>query len=366
MPDTEEMCRIDRKIEKAISDNVFPGAVLLCALDKKIVLHRAFGRANIIDNTLMQKNSIFDLASLTKPFVTALGISLLAGQKKIVLDQELGTLLDRFRGTDKSEITIDMLLRHTSGLPAYREYFKTLVTAGSDPKKRLRTLLAAEPLVHAPGTVQAYSDPGYMILGWIIETVSGLSLDQYIHRHLYAKLGIENLFYIPAESRELILSKYGPLIAATQNCPWRKTLLQGEVDDDNTWAVGGVDGHAGLFGDAFSLFILCCEILDALTGKQTRLIPAEIITRMARHKNGHDMVAGFDTPAKQNSSAGIYFSPSSVGHLGFTGTSFWIDPEVSLIVIFLTNRVHPSRANDKIKKFRPALHNLIREQLIKR
>ncbi len=356
---------ISQAVEQAIDSGVFPGAVLLCARGEKIVFHQAFGMADIYEKRPMTLSSIFDLASLTKPLATSLAIAQLAGLKKLSLDHKIETLIHQFRDTDKAGLTIDMLLRHTTGLPSYKQYFHALVQEKINPKKRLHRMLVDEPLVHIPGQVQAYSDLGFMILGWVIETITEQSLDQYVFHQIYQRLKIDHLFFIPEKSKTTIMDRYGPMMVATQNCPWRKKLLCGEVEDDNAWAVGGVDGHAGLFGNAFSVYRLCCKILNAVTGnKPDDILPPRIIRQMVTANKGEDMAAGFDTPSKGNSSSGRWFSENSFGHLGFTGTSFWVDPDQSLIVIFLTNRVHPSRSNEKIKQFRPLLHNLVYERFV--
>lgn len=355
---------ISKSMNSAVSSGVFSGAVLLCAIKDQIVFHQPFGLADKFEKRPIQKNSVFDLASLTKPLATAIAISKLLEDDSKLLDRELGSILIDFSSTDKAQITIDMLLRHTSGLPAYKEYYKQIIKSDRNPKTFLRQLLVSEPLESEIGMSQGYSDLGFMILSWIIEELSGKSIDVYTYEKIYSPLGIENLFYIPLKNKEKVIGKKQSFIVSTQDCPWRKKVLNAEVDDDNAWAVGGVEGHAGLFGDAFSIYLLCREILNSLTNRPTTLLNSKIINKMVQRKGNHDMVAGFDTPSRKNSSAGKYFSPRSIGHLGFTGTSFWIDPETSLIVILLTNRVHPKRDNDKLRKFRPEIHDLIYEHLI--
>lgn len=359
-----DLMPITDKMASAISQNIFPGGVLLCALNHKIIYHKAFGMADIYEKKMVTKETIFDLASLTKPLATALAISRLVENGKLELEQTLGSVLKQFQSTDKETITIDMLLRHTSGLPAYVEYYKELAQFKNDPENRLRQLLIDQPLANDIGTTQDYSDLGFMILSWVIEHLTGESIDTYVYHEFYQPLGIDSLFYIPLEKKNLVTDRAGALIASTQHCPWRNKLISGEVDDDNTWAVGGVDGHAGLFGDAMSVYKICDELLNILTSKGSTVLAEEIILQMVKHKNNHDMVAGFDTPSKKNSSSGKYFSHKSIGHLGFTGTSFWIDPETSLIVVLLTNRVHPTRQNNKLKKFRPEIHNIIYKQIL--
>lgn len=355
---------ISQNIKQAIKEGVFPGAVLLCAKDQKIIFHESFGMADVFAQTKMMKTSIFDLASLTKPLSTTLAISKLVEKGRIYLDQKIESILTEFKGSDKAGISIDMLLRHTSGLPAHRDYFNSIIKTDKNPKEYLRYLLAREPLESIPGTVQVYSDLGFMVLSWVIEKITRQKLDQYVLEQIYSPLGIEDLFFINLDQRKQVQDRYRPRMVATQHCPWRGKILKGEVDDDNAWAVGGIEGHAGLFGDARAVYTVCQEILNALQGGPVKVLDTLALQAFVQKKKGYDRVAGFDTPSKNASSAGRFFSPSSVGHLGFTGTSFWIDPETSVIIILLTNRVHPKRSNEGIKIFRPQIHDLIYSQLI--
>lgn len=356
--------KISNQLEKAISQGIFPGAVLLCAKDHEIVMHESYGFADIFEKREMRKDSIFDLASLTKPLATTLALSKLIEKKKVSLHQQIGSILKEFKSTNKADITVDMLLRHTSGLPAYREYFKKIIKAGVNPQQYLRRLLVQEALENKMNQKQVYSDLGFMILSWVIETITRQRLDRFVTQEIYAPLGIRDLFFKEISPDHETVDLNGQRMVATQVCPWRQKMMVGEVDDDNAWAAGGIDGHAGLFGDAGSIYKLCSEILNALQDNPTSVLTPDIIKSFVLKVNRYDMVAGFDTPSKINSSSGRYFSTSSIGHLGFTGTSFWIDPEISLIVIFLTNRVHPSRSNLGIKKFRPKLHDLIYAELL--
>lgn len=355
---------ISREIENAISQGVFPGAVLLCAKNQKILIHESYGIADIFKNREMRKDSIFDLASLTKPLATTLAISKLIERNQIFLDQKIGSIIEEFKTSPKADITIDMLLRHTSGFPAHREYFKKIIKANKNPRHTLRDLLACETLENKIGESQVYSDLGFMVLSWIIEEITGQRLDQFVSKQIYLPLEIDNLFFLEIGSKKEKFKKYRQKIVAARQCSWRKKVLVGEVDDDNAWAAGGIEGHAGLFGNAGSIYKLCSEILNALLNKPTRVLRSDVIKNFVSRKNQQDMVAGFDTPSKINSSSGKYFSKSSIGHLGFTGTSFWIDPETEVIIIFLTNRVHPLRSNEGIKKLRPLIHDLIFSELI--
>ena len=355
---------ISNSIEQAIIEGIFPGAVLLCAKNEKIIFHESFGMADVFEKRQMGKDYIFDLASLTKPLATALALSKLIENKQVFLNQKIESIIGEFKDTDKADITIDMLLRHTSGFPAYREYFKKIVKHKGNPRQYLRRLLVNEPLENRPGECQVYSDLGFMVLSWIIEKITCQRLDHFVSKHIYLPLGINDLIFIDLDSKDKIFEKYQQKIVAAQQCSWREKILVGEVDDDNAWAVGGVEGHAGLFGNANSIHKLCCEILNALQDKPTKVLSHDIIKTFVQKQKSYDMVAGFDTPSQTHSSSGTFFSQSSIGHLGFTGTSFWMDPETSLIIILLTNRVHPLRSNEGIKKFRGQIHDLICSQIM--
>ncbi len=356
--------RIRQAVEAAISKRVFPGAVLLCALDHRIVFHEAFGMADLFENRKMQKHSIFDLASLTKPLATTLALAKLMEKGKLSLDQQIGTILAQFQNTDKAGITIDMLLRHRSGFPAHRHYYLDLIHSKKEPRPYLRDLLIKEPLESGIGEKEVYSDLGFMVLAWIIERVSGERLDRFVTHEIYAPLEIDRLFFMELSPGNEKFKVYQGQFASTQHCPWRKRVLRGEVDDDNAYAVGGIEGHAGLFGDALSVYRLCSEILKVLQGKPSTVPAQDIIKTFVKKDKGFERVAGFDTPSKHESSSGHFFSEFSIGHLGFTGTSFWIDPIGGWIIVLLTNRVHPSRSGEGIKKFRPRIHDLIRGELM--
>ncbi|MBF0230673.1 MAG: serine hydrolase [Desulfamplus sp.] len=461
-----KMKSISQLMQDGVNDGVFPSGVLLISHKDKIIFHEAFGVANIEARQLVQKDSIFDLASLTKPLATALCVMKLVEQGILCLEQRLSQIqhivqtlpnyakplpspphrggsnvissphmvgsdiippLHMGRGQggganycvtsinndaefaipkDKADITLDQLLRHTSGLPAHRPFYQELILHPEpERKKLLRELILKEPLVQKPGKEQIYSDLGYMLLAWIVERVSGFSLDIFAYKFIYEPIGINNLFFIPIHQNSCSdksysknincknnndLNKYikkqiadlkqHKLFVPTEICPWRKKMLQAEVHDDNAWAVGGVEGHAGLFGTALGVWSILIELMKILHGDESLLVRSDILkiflakkSRVEITYNHHmfesiiskrfDMVAGFDTPSVKGSSSGRYFASESIGHLGFTGTSFWLDPIKSLIVILLSNRVHPTRTNQKIKEFRPKLHDLIMETL---
>ena len=218
-------------------------------------------------------------------------------------------------------------------------------------------LLAEEALVHPAGGITLYSDLGFMLLARMVEAVGGDRLDRLVRRDVYDPLGLGNLFFVDLDAPRATRD-----YAATEQCPWRKKLLCGEVHDDNAWAVGGIDGHAGLFGTALDLHRLLWALQSAGDGSTARgLFPENLVKLFFTRAPGSERALGFDAPARTGYSSGRYFSRKSVGHLGFTGTSFWTDPARGISVILLTNRVHPSRENTGIRDFRPRLHNAVME-----
>ncbi|WP_035240342.1 serine hydrolase domain-containing protein [Desulfobacter vibrioformis] len=358
---------IDGVMVNAVADSVFPGAVLLCARGQDIFYHKAFGVTDIRFGEPVTLNTVFDLASLTKPLATALAVADLISSGQLSQKTYLQDVLPAARGTDKARITIDMLLRHRSGLPAHRPYFKALCVPvpGMEARKCLRRLVLEEPLEYEPGFKENYSDLGFILLAWVVEYLSGVRLDIFVNDRIFGPLKINALFFNPL-CFDLARSKANQtpfVFAATSHCPWRRKMMVGEVEDENAWAAGGIEGHAGLFGTADGIHRLCCQILQALENKETKVINSSVIRCFADKNSGekHGLMrpAGFDSPSEENASSGHFFSKRSVGHLGFTGTSFWIDPDNGLITVLLTNRVHPDRGNIDIRKFRPRIHDLI-------
>ncbi len=349
------MNSVDSLMKKGIRDGVFPGAVLLAASGRRIRFFEAYGKANIFTSRPVRKDTVFDLASLTKPLATALAVMALAERKKLRLHDRVGFILPEFRDSDKADITVEQLLAHVSGLPAYRPYFRELSLAAPEQRKqRLKLMLLNEPLEADPGTRTVYSDLGFMLIQLAVENACGCRLDRFVHEAVYQPLGIRDLFFIDIT---------GPRpdcgFAATESCPWRKKLLEGEVHDENAYSLGGVAGHSGLFGTAGAVFQLLSSLLDSLNQGGT-VFSSSLAGRLLRSRKGFERALGFDLPSGSGSSAGRLFnSAEAAGHLGFTGTSFWMALDGSITVILLTNRVHPSRDNDSIREFRPELHNRI-------
>jgi serine-type D-Ala-D-Ala carboxypeptidase len=351
------MNSVDKLMQEAVSRGTFPGAVLQVVADGKTVFKQAYGVANLFSGRPMTVDTVFDLASLTKPLATVLSIMVLVDRGQLALDQAIGDACSELSGSDKAGITVRQLLNHSSGLPPWRPYFMRLRHVPLPLRmEMLRNWLLAEPLIYNSGQQSDYSDLGFMFLQWIAETISGQSLDQLVSGEIYTPLGIKTIFFNDVTQTAVDTYPY----AATQLCPWRNQLMLGQVDDDNAYITGGVAGHAGLFGSVNAVCRLLQVLLAADHG-DTRMGPLNpnLVRIFFTAPENQRWALGFDTPSPQKSSAGQYFSPYSVGHLGFTGTSFWMDRRKGVILVLLTNRVHPWRFNAGIKTFRPCLHDAV-------
>lgn len=307
-------------------------------------------------------STLFDLASLTKPLCSVLCALHLIETGHLHWQSTLG---EHFP-PDKQHITLYHLLQHSSGLPAYHPYFQAFAAKQhTTHKQRLLDCIGGEPLAYATGTTSVYSDLGFILLGNLIEEQSGSSLQDLFRCRIARPLGLERqLCFLPVETTDT--GKESRTIAATEFCPWRNKTLQGEVHDEHCWLMGGVAGHAGLFGSVEAVMHLCECLLDIWKGRASHpAFAADLLIHALSSKHPHSSwCLGFDTPTPGASSSGRYFSAQSVGHLGFSGTSFWIDSVREVVVVLLTNRIHPSRENVKIRQFRPSFHDHIMERII--
>ena len=355
------MDSVDKLMRSGVSRGIFPGAVLQVVADNRTVFQQAYGWADLFCGRPMTLDTVFDLASLTKPLATVLAVMVLVQRGQLDLDQPMGDVLPDISGCGKEGITLRQLLNHSSGLPAWKPYFMRLRNIPMGFRlERLRTQLLAEPLASRPGERSEYSDLGYMLLQWIVEIVSGQSLDQLVAHEIYSPLCIDDLFFKDTTLSDVDSHPY----AATQLCPWRNRLMVGQVDDDNAYVTGGVAGHAGLFGTADAVSRLLQALLAIDGGdSDSGVFNQNLVHAFFEAPPNQRWALGFDTPSPQGSSAGQYFPSRSVGHLGFTGTSFWMHRAKGIIVVLLTNRVHPWRFNTGIKAFRPQLHDAVMRAL---
>lgn len=368
---------VEDAFQEAVAQGFFPGAVVLVSKGEEVVFERAFGLRSLVpDKTPMQLDTIFDLASLTKPLATTTAVMLLVREKKIRLEDRVARFFSNFGVFGKTHVTLRHLLAHCSGLPDWRPYYEEIFKRENEGRINFVVSRAAksyvfeqirqERPVSPPGTQSLYSDLGFMLLGEVIEEISGWTLDRYCQDKIFKPMELRSTAFI--DLTQLKVRRLEPaqeMIAPTENCPWRRRILCGEVHDDNAYAMGGVVGHAGLFSSARDIHLFLTRLRHCLRGEDP-FLPApllqEFLTRDETVK-GSTYALGWDTPSSDNSSSGRCFSPCSIGCLGFTGTSIWWDLEKDCHIILLTNRVHPSRRSDKIKEFRPYIHDLIMKTL---
>ena len=357
------------QMARAVLDGVFPGAVLLYGTQDKVLFEKAFGATGTQAPEPITTQTVFDLASLTKALATAPACMVLAGQDPGFLSRKLKDVLPGFSGSDKQDITVAQLLSHTAGFKDWRPYYEDLAKLPLGLRKsRHLEIMRNEPLAYAPGKGSLYSDLGYMVLQHVVEKTAHMTLDVFVREKIYQPLETDDLFYLPFDGVQASGPASLPLgrrFAATELCPWRGRILLGEVHDENAAALGGVGGHAGLFGTARGVWRIVAEIVGVYTGQiSSKVFQGGVVKEfLTRGRHPGNFVLGFDTPTRPQSSSGAFFSDASIGHLGFTGTSFWADLEKEIIVVLLTNRVHPNRRNEKIKAFRPKIHDTVMQAL---
>ncbi|MGE0640456.1 MAG: glycoside hydrolase family 3 N-terminal domain-containing protein [Thermoanaerobaculia bacterium] len=352
----EGLAALDRVIERFVDAHAFPGAVIAVGRHGKLAHLRAFGRLTYDDDApAARTDTIYDMASVTKVVVTTTLVMMMVDEGRLDLDAPVQSFLPGFVGRDKERVTVRHLLTHSSGIdwwaPLYRELH--------GKEEYLRRIEAME-LVSEPGTKTMYSDLGILLLGEIVERVSGRTLDALAGERIFAPLGMTRTGYRPAAS--LV-----PEIAPTEIVAERGGLVHGVVHDENAAGLDGVAPHAGLFSTApdlarFAQMLLWHGVYDH--HRFVKRATLDEFTRPANLPEGSSRGLGWDTKSPTGSSAGILFSPDSFGHTGFTGTSIWIDPTRDLFVVLLTNRVHPTRDNHLIREARPAIHDAVVRALV--
>jgi beta-glucosidase-like glycosyl hydrolase/CubicO group peptidase (beta-lactamase class C family) len=339
------LAALDRLLDGFVAERAFPGGVVAVGKDGGLVHQRAFGRLSYdAEAAPAQTDTIYDLASLTKVVVTTTAAMILVDEGRLDLDKPVSAFLPRFisKGGAKDKVTVRHLLTHSSGLDWWAPLYKEL----KGPAAYLDRVQGMD-LVYEPGTKSVYSDLGLILLGEILQRVSGESLDAFARQRILGPLGMADTLYRPG--RDLL-----PRIAPTERDPWRGRVVVGEVHDENAHAMGGVAPHAGLFGTAPDLARFAQMLVNGGVYDHRRLVSPETVQLFTRRAGipGSTRALGWDTPSDEGSSAGTLLSRRSFGHTGFTGTSLWIDPDRRLFVILLTNRVHPSRENNLIRKAR--------------
>jgi CubicO group peptidase (beta-lactamase class C family) len=344
---------LDSIITAAISEGASPGAAIAVGRNGQTVFLRGYGKLDWDPSSAVVTDStMYDLASLTKVNATTTAAMILEENGTLDLDRTVASYLPEFNAPDKAAITVRELLTHRGGMEAFSDLWRT-----NRGREQYLKQLNARPLAYAPGTKSIYSDWDMILLQLVLERLTGSTLDAFVEQHLFTPLHMtDTRFLPPAELR--------PRIAPTEVDTLRGGLLRGIVHDENAWALGGVSGNAGLFSTARDLGVFAQMMLNGGEYNGVRILKSTTIARWtARQGRESSRALGWDTPSA-GSSAGRYFSPRSFGHTGFTGTSIWIDPEKQLYVILLTNRVDPTRANQKHIPLRRAVADAVQQAVL--
>jgi len=349
-----------RVLNEAIAAHAFPGCAFGVLCGGEVMLTGALGRFTYDEvSPAVTPETVYDVASLTKVAATTAAAMLLHQRGLLRLETPLGELLPGFwagraANDPARRVTLRHLLAHNSGLPGIVEFFRTATT----PDALLSACLEL-PLEAEPGARAEYSDPGFILLGKALEVLTGEALATWLRREIFLPLGLTaTSFCPPAEARSLIPP-------TEEDTTYRYRRIQGEVQDENAALLGGVAGHAGLFSNAPDLLRLAREILAASANSgASRLFNAETVELFAQRQGpaGSSRALGWDTPS-EISSSGRHFSPHTIGHLGFSGCSLWIDLDAGIAIALLTNRTWPDRQSQLIRAVRPAFHDAVREAL---
>ncbi len=384
--DPAKLVRLDSVVGFWIADSAFPCAQLLVAKDGKIVFDKPFGTYDYSSlSRTIDLNAMFDLASLTKVCATTLAAMKLFGEGKLDIDAPVIKYLPQFGQNGKEKITVRNLLEHDSGLPPDPPailWNTSAIPKGSGQLDRLlknpRQFVVADsfgsnfeaahdamwdslfatPLQYPTGTKMVYSDINFLMLEKIVEKIIGVRLDNYVEDNFYKPLGMTRTMFTPP-------AWLAPSCAPTEYDSAAGGFIQGVVHDENARSLGGVAGHAGLFSTANDLAVYLEMLLNHGVYDGRRYLQDSVIALFTRKQSDLSTRGlGWDTKSPTRSSTGHYFSPTSFGHLGFTGTSIWVDPARNLFVILLTNRVCPSRQNEKIIEARPSIHDAVIQALV--
>ncbi|MBT7152749.1 MAG: beta-lactamase family protein, partial [Deltaproteobacteria bacterium] len=322
--------------KNAIKDEVFPGIEILCARGDGILFHRAYGRMDRhLDSQALQTDSLFDLASLTKPLATAAAILHLSDNGLVELETPASLFIREFEATEKANISISQLLTHTAGFPDWTALYEPDFDRDSAWEKIIHV-----PLVYNPGSGFIYSCLGYIVLGEIVRRISQMTLADYCQTRIYKPLGLDNLLFNPDPERINIVP--------TADCPLRKKRLRGQVHDENAFTFDGEGGNAGLFGTASAIYTYCRMLLSSGKLNDKQIFSVAAVEGFLNNQNpswlaprtfGWDVNDGSETYM----SCGNLMPTGSIGHLGFTGTSIWMDPVSQFVIILLSNRVNLTR-----------------------
>lgn len=336
-------------LERALRDSAFPGAFAVVGNRAGVIVAHGVGRLDPAPNEpTPDEQTVWDMASLTKVISLTSAVTVLVGNGTLDLDARVQRYLPEWTGQWKDQVTVRDLMTHSAGLPSWRPLYKETTTAVA-----ARALVLSTPLEVSPGQRMVYSDLGAILVGLIVERLSGTTLDRFVAQHVFGPLGMTSTRYLPPAS-------WRSRIAPTEVDPWRQRHLRGEVHDENAHRLGGVSAHAGLFSTGADLSRFARMMLNGGTLDGTSVFDADALTRVTAVQKpalSHRAI-GWETANGANS-GGQRMSRRAFGHTGFTGTSIWMDPERDVFIILLTNRVNPTRENRRIGDVRVSLANAV-------
>ena len=335
---------IEAVVERGIMRGVYPGAVVVIGRANRVLYARGFGHHTWNPNSLAPSpdTSLWDIASISKVVGTTSAIMVLVERGQVQLDAPVSRYLPRFRGPNKEDVTVRMLLDHTSGLPSYVQFFKL-----TKERDRAIELLYQEPLRRRPGSEAVYSDLNALLLGLLVEAVSGETLDAFVSREVFHPLGMTSTRYRPTGTDRK---------RAVPTGQWRGHPIGGEVNDQNAVVFGGAAGHAGVFSTGIDLARFAQMWLNEGRTPGGRFLRAETLRQfLARRQEAGSRLLGWDTPERAPNRLSVFgqlLSEQAYGHTGWTGTKMWIDPGRDLFLIFLTNRSFHPKVRGSISELR--------------
>ncbi|MCA9664744.1 MAG: serine hydrolase [Myxococcales bacterium] len=358
---------LDHIVAAAVIGQKVQAAALLVAREGEVVCQRAYEQPPVA-----RVDRVYDLASLTKVLATTTSVMLLVDEGALSLETRVADVLPALAALPSGALRVTHLLEHSAGLPGWRPYYELVARReaaglvapsrnGAERKALVRQLVAAEPLEGNPGEQTVYGDAAFLLLEWIVETLSGERLDAFFARRVVIPLGLSHVFFIDLDApgeRAMRLERYR--FAETELCPWRDRRLVAEVQDDTAHAVGGIAGHCGLFASAYDIHIIARELVAAYRGARS-IFGRDVVRAFFDHRSavryGDSRALGWQLPHGHDAGAGQAFSPQSVGHNGYTGTSLWIDLAKRLWVVLLTNRLYYGRENRPMVSIRTQVHD---------
>jgi beta-glucosidase-like glycosyl hydrolase/CubicO group peptidase (beta-lactamase class C family) len=333
---TDSLINVDMIMHQAINDSVFPGGVVGVMKDGALVWNEGYGYHDYHQTTAVADNDVYDLASLTKVMGTTTAVMKLVDEGKLALDETVAQFIPEFDSDEKREITIEQMLLHTSGLPAFKIYVDKLKTRGE-----ILEAIRNEPLENEPGEEYVYSDLGFILLAEIVEEISGQRIDIYLRNNFYIPMGMYSTHYNPKNVGGWMTRRIPP--TEIDNV-YNRGIVQANVHDERAYFMNGVAGHAGLFSNVHDIAIFTQMLLNGGTYAGKEYLSADIINQFTQQQSPINQRAyGFDMKSEGFSTAGSLTSTNSFGHTGFTGTSLWVDPDENISIILLTNRTYPNR-----------------------